>query len=550
MPGVKVIGISLVRNEADVIGVTIAHHLALGLDGIVVADNGSTDGTDEVLRRISKGESRLRWRRDESPFDQAVLTTRLAREAYDLGADWVVPFDADEFWWAGGKDLKTILARTDASVLSVELVTFVQARRHVRSTTLALADITWRPANQLEPDRDTRDLIEARQLACLEMAALRKLVFRANPKLEVGRGNHKIAGVAGTPEKCDSIKCLHAPLRSREVLEARAEREGRLEDAGIRADTTGGWRTGYWIRTAKEGMMEQEWAANSCEDGYLDVYGKKHRVVFDPRLRNAVAPHLQEVSERFSPVRLAFKDVGNRARSALTSVTSMVFAKRELAGVRRDLSQVRRELDRTKRRLKRAGQKNKRMKERAQWLRTELEETARDYFLCQAPEGTICAEIGVHEGDFSRKIFDTVKPAQLYLIDPWIAGEGLFGKQAVDEQAAVEARYERVRARFADETAAGRIRIERAPSSELVGQFADAHFDWIYIDGNHLCECVKQDLELYLPKVRAGGFMAGDGYGGAGYRDNGVQRAVDEFISQRPELTLEVKASQFIIHKP
>ena len=43
--------------------------------------------------------------------------------------------------------------------------------------------------------------------------------------------------------------------------------------------------------------------------------------------------------------------------------------------------------------------------------------------------------------------------------------------------------------------------------------------------------------------------MAGDDYGNRGYWDNGVQKAVDEFVAGRPEAVLEVKATQFIIRK-
>ena len=42
------------------------------------------------------------------------------------------------------------------------------------------------------------------------------------------------------------------------------------------------------------------------------------------------------------------------------------------------------------------------------------------------------------------------------------------------------------------------------------------YFDWIYIDGNHTYEYVKQDLEGYRPKVKPGGYMAGDDYGTKG----------------------------------
>jgi len=41
-----------------------------------------------------------------------------------------------------------------------------------------------------------------------------------------------------------------------------------------------------------EKAIEDEWTANSYEDGFLDVYGEKHPVIIDTRLRDAVSPFI------------------------------------------------------------------------------------------------------------------------------------------------------------------------------------------------------------------------------------------------------------------
>ena len=38
------------------------------------------------------------------------------------------------------------------------------------------------------------------------------------------------------------------------------------------------------------GSARGEWAANSCADGCLDVYGERHPLIFDPALCDAVVP--------------------------------------------------------------------------------------------------------------------------------------------------------------------------------------------------------------------------------------------------------------------
>jgi glycosyltransferase involved in cell wall biosynthesis len=84
-----------VRNEADIIGDTIAHHLAQGVDRILVYDGMSTDGTRDILATFPQVEV---FDDTAHHHRQPFLTTRLARMAYIDGADWCLCVDADEFW--------------------------------------------------------------------------------------------------------------------------------------------------------------------------------------------------------------------------------------------------------------------------------------------------------------------------------------------------------------------------------------------------------------------------------------------------------------------
>lgn len=49
-------------------------------------------------------------------------------------------------------------------------------------------------------------------------------------------------------------------------------------------------------------------------------------------------------------------------------------------------------------------------------------------------------------------------------------------------------------------------------SYNVVNEFDDNSIDFIYIDGSHSEESVRQDLELYLPKLKKDGIIAGHDY--------------------------------------
>jgi glycosyltransferase involved in cell wall biosynthesis len=292
--GVKITGITLVRDEADVLRVTLPHHLAIGCDDILVLDNGSTDGTRRVLQRLSRRHP-IAWTADDGPYRQAELTTELAREAARQGADWIVPFDADEFWWSRDGSLRELLAATAAGALRASVVNFVQRRRQRRSARRALAHMTWR-AEAVRSETPAQQLVEAGEIAFVEIDYPPKHVARASETIVISKGNHDVAGVPGPVEETTSLACLHAPLRSRAVLEAKAATAPRVEaeapDPGL------AWQTKRWGRLAAEGRLDAEWAANSESDGALDVYGMRRPLVADLTLRDLVQPWLGRRSDR------------------------------------------------------------------------------------------------------------------------------------------------------------------------------------------------------------------------------------------------------------
>ncbi len=96
----SVAAVSTVRNEVDIIEATVSHLLEEGIERVYIADGLSTDGTREILDDLSL-MAPITVITDGEPYHyQPKWVDRLAHLAASEGHDWIIPFDADEFWYA------------------------------------------------------------------------------------------------------------------------------------------------------------------------------------------------------------------------------------------------------------------------------------------------------------------------------------------------------------------------------------------------------------------------------------------------------------------
>lgn len=286
----RIFGVLLVRNEVDVVRLCVLHHLGAGCERIIAIDNGSSDGTVTVLRRLAT-RIPLTWTVDRSPFRQHELMTGLVHEAHAAGADWVLPLDADEFWVAAAGVLRVELAehRSHAAV-RVARVNFVQQREQRCSSPRALLTMTMR-VPELVAGGDVPAMVRSGRLSVLEAEPAPKLLLRAGATVSVGRGAHEAAGLAGEIAGTAALTILHAPLRSRAAMELKAAHGRRLLEAGYEGEQ--GWHVRHWAAQAALGRLDQEWAAHSHEGGELHFGSRRVRLVRDDRLRAALAPYVR-----------------------------------------------------------------------------------------------------------------------------------------------------------------------------------------------------------------------------------------------------------------
>lgn len=287
-----VLGLMLVRNEVDIIAITILHHLHHGIDRFLVVDDGSTDGTDRVLTALS-ASGRVEWisrPTSSTSLDQAAITTELAQEAYLRGAGWVLPIDADEFWCASEGTIRDVVERSSAGALRVPVVHFIQRRDVLVASPRSLLFATRRTSEPTHIFWKARGRFGRRDVAFVEGSFDPKWISRATLTLDIAVGNHFVAGAAGPMETTPEVTCLHVPLRSREKLRAKMV---DLAPRKKRSNVPLSWHLERWRRLGEPGL-DEEWRANSYENGHIDVYGTPHPTVEDLRLRQAIEPWLDE----------------------------------------------------------------------------------------------------------------------------------------------------------------------------------------------------------------------------------------------------------------
>jgi len=125
----KVFALLMVKNEIDVIENNINYLVTQELDGIFIADNLSTDGTYEAIQRL-KCHHPIPITTiidEEIGYYQSEKMNNWSRLCFQMGADYIIPIDADEIWYSldNTKTLGESIKTTDADIFVAQSVDFI-----------------------------------------------------------------------------------------------------------------------------------------------------------------------------------------------------------------------------------------------------------------------------------------------------------------------------------------------------------------------------------------------------------------------------------------
>lgn len=189
-------GVALVKDEGDVIADTVGRMLAQ-VDHVLIADNGSSDGTGEIARELGAEV----FEDTTAGYYQSEKTSALAARALQGGAEWVVPFDADEVHLCKGGIGRGLMGLPPEVLVSeASLIDHVATGLDNIGEQSPVKRLEWRRAAQ---------------------APLRKVACRARKGLVIHQGNHGASypGVPHPPTVTNLASVRHFPYRSIEQFE-------------------------------------------------------------------------------------------------------------------------------------------------------------------------------------------------------------------------------------------------------------------------------------------------------------------------------------------
>jgi hypothetical protein len=325
----RIVATMMVRDEVDIVAAMVEHHLAQGVDLLIVTDNASLDGTVEVLEKYA-ATGRVELHHDPLHLKQQgrVVTGMARRARTEHRADWVLNLDADEF-----------LVPLDRSLT---------IRDCLAGTPLSLNAFTTPVTNLVGPPawsgggigrlewRDHRTDEQLREIGIWAQPTA-NAVHRGESDITVAQGNHFVSLASnGQPDDAVAMEVLHLPWRSWAQLERKVVNAGKAYESNpdLRPSPNHHGMKDY--RRYQAGWLQEAYLARTPTRAELDHGSTEGYYEPDPwltghlrgLLADALVPDLLHAvvdTDRDHPVPVAEHETGAAAgRAKLDAEAPMV----------------------------------------------------------------------------------------------------------------------------------------------------------------------------------------------------------------------------------
>lgn len=262
-----------VRDEIDIIEHNIKFHLKQGVDFIIATNNGSKDGTREILDKYQKRG--LLHLIDELTHNQsqALCVNRMARMAIDdYGATCVFHCDADEFWCANSGNLKNEISTSEKEVLKANVINVLLYDKDGEEA--FPEDAKFAVVRPIIPCNYIED---SKRVNLFYFRYQPSVIFRGYH--EVTKGNHTVTDISETdmgPSK--DIVIYHYPLRSKEQFYRKVINGGSAYKANKVLKKSQGFHFRRWYEAYQNGQLDQAYKELILNDNVIGTLMEKGMV--------------------------------------------------------------------------------------------------------------------------------------------------------------------------------------------------------------------------------------------------------------------------------
>lgn len=219
----KVFVVMMVKDEIDIIGYNIEYLQTQDIDHFYIANNLSTDGTKELLVELSKKYGNMTIVDDnEFAYYQSDKMNNWCNVCFNMGADIVMPIDADEIWYS-----------KDSSKTLGKLLKTVEGDIFVANSTDYIPTI-----NDLKEDNPILSMAYKKK----NSDSFPAVAFRKYPGFYLEMGNHNVINHGGK-RVCGLIGIRHYQYRSFEQFCKKVTNGKKVYDNTTFSDSIGShWR--------------------------------------------------------------------------------------------------------------------------------------------------------------------------------------------------------------------------------------------------------------------------------------------------------------------
>lgn len=251
--------VSVVRDELEFIQANIEFHAAQGVDYFAIMDNGSVDGTRELLETLKADYEIELIDQPDTSFRQGEWMTALAHRAREIGkADFVIPIDADEFWVCRTGPLKQVCAK--APVQKASRTNMLPLREALMRPDFRFYDAIFNVVRPIEADGLHATDPEAKMPVPIMLRPMpAKALYSLEGLEEIYFGSHRVKHRAGEPIANADLHIFHFPVQpyAQFLRKTRSWKQNFAQESVPKPRRA--WHRRRWAAQLNSGKLEQEW---------------------------------------------------------------------------------------------------------------------------------------------------------------------------------------------------------------------------------------------------------------------------------------------------